>query len=163
MENHIIFALYGELYSLSNKRCSHFDPLPLELLDLADSQIVISETAANCIAEQLSYTDIGKYVLNKRNFNTFLHSQGFNLTTSDLEADFPIFKAKLGADKPLKFELTYRDAEVKFGQDNVDLSIESMLSIRMLYDHDEPEYEKLNLETKELMYDEVPFLIAMDL
>lgn len=69
----------------------------------------------------------------------------------------------MGANKPLKFELSYRDADIKFGQNDMDFQAEYMAQIRILYDHDEPEYEKLNLETKELFFDEVPFLFGMDL
>lgn len=76
MDNHIIFSLYGEIYSQSNKRCEHFDPKPVQLMDKPNSQVVFSETAANCIAEQLSHTELGKYTLNKHNYNSFFHTQG---------------------------------------------------------------------------------------
>lgn len=114
------------------------------------------------MAEQIGYTSIGKYTLNKRFYNGLIHNT-IDISTDSLQNDFPIFKAKLGADKPLRFNLHYRDMKVDFYKDGSDFHAEYILGIQMMYDYDDEFYVHRNLSSEELFYDELPFIFAMDM
>jgi hypothetical protein len=89
----------------------------------------MSPTAATCIAEQIGHTDLGEYILNKRNYNALFHTKNVNITTTTLEREFPIFKEKLGDDKPLRFNLIYKDMKINFNKDSSDFHAEYILGI----------------------------------
>ena len=49
-------------------------------------------------------------------------SEGFG--TEMLERHIPILKKKLGANIPLKFELSYSDAKIQFGHNGYDIVVD---------------------------------------
>lgn len=162
-ENRVVFSLYGEMYALSRDRCDHYDPEQIYLLpEVPDSQLVMSPTFATCLAQQISQTDLGKYILNKRYFNALIHNKD-DVTTNTLEKDFPLFKAKLGDNKPLRFNFSYKNMKIDFYKQGSDFYAEYTVGLQVQFDYEEEGYRHMNLDSKELFFDELPWVFAADI
>jgi len=155
------FFLYGEMSS-AGTGCESFHPQPFTALKSSiANQLVFSNTAATCIAEQLGTTPVTKFIMNKRILNEWIPGFG-DLTTTTLGAYMPIFSEKLGADLPLKLIFTHRDMVVLFGEQSADVTQDYILQMQVFYD-DDPMYQDLNLTSSELFFDEMSFIQTFDM
>lgn len=80
--------------------------------------------------ESIAKTDIGMFHLNRRSLAQLLRID-FNddvwLNTTSLNDKLSILEEKLGEEVPLRFEISYRDMEVNFGLNDMDVSLEYTL------------------------------------
>jgi hypothetical protein len=77
------------------------------------SQIVISESAASCWANQLAKSRIGKVKMDKALNNKFWGTGNqLNFNTTSLAPHLPLFEKKLGSNRPLAFDLTFKDFKI---------------------------------------------------
>lgn len=114
-EGQVDFFLSGELL-YKGEECS-LEPDNLDFIGAsnssAPSQVVISESAASCFANQIAKSKIGKITLDKEKVNKFWGTgNALSFNTSSLSPHLPLFEKKLGANKPLKVDLNFRDFKV---------------------------------------------------
>jgi hypothetical protein len=98
--------------------------------------MVMTEAAANCLAEQISDTDLGRYRINKRFVNDLLHNKD-EITSSSIADRFPLFEKKLGPNKPLRFDLSYKNMKLKFKESGDDVNAQYLLGIQVFYDFED--------------------------
>ena len=90
-------------------------------------------------------------------------NEGFG--TDMLERHMPILKEKLGAGIPLKFELSYTNAKVELGQYGYDIVVDYTVRLQIFYDIKHPSMRSSTPKFgfNELLYDEIPMTLSMDL
>jgi hypothetical protein len=88
------------------------------------SQLVMSESAATCMANTMAASPIGFIHLNDQSMKTLLHLNSFKFDTTTVAQQIPIFQEKLGDDVPLEMTLHYKDIKVLFGQYDTDVILE---------------------------------------
>lgn len=98
------------------------------------SQIVITESAFSCMLNQIARSNIGKLSFNEKKFNQFFMVDGYKLDSSSLSQHIRIFKEKLGDNVPLKMNFEFRDIVVKFGQNDLDMSIDYSFHFKVYRD-----------------------------
>ena len=128
----------GELYK-GGVGCENYNPGPILYYETDHSYLAMSDEAATCFAEQISKTPLGKYTLNKKHWNSLFHVQE-EITTSSIAKTMPIFRDKLGENKPLRFDFSYENMDIKFGQEGCNICITLDLGVQAMYDWDAYEY-----------------------
>ena len=107
-DGHIDFFMAGDLF-YNGKGCQlTADFLSFDEGDV-DSQIVVSESAATCWANQIAKSNIGHVTFDQDRINAFWGSDGslgFNTTSEAVH--FPILEEKLGPNMPLLVEMAPR-------------------------------------------------------
>lgn len=120
----------------------------------ANSQIVLSESAASCWLNKFANSKIGKVTMTSWKLDQFFgDSYGTNILDTTTAAEhFPVLEHKLGAGKDLKFEISFHNISVEFkpfgheGDDyyttmvlNVTVSYKDMTNqwVKVLYDENE--------------------------
>jgi hypothetical protein len=91
------------------------------------SQVLITEDAATCWANQIAVTPVGKVRLNKATVNAFFDNkpgQEIEFTTTSLKKAFPILEQRYGPNKDVDINFSYRNATVKFGQYDADMTVD---------------------------------------
>lgn len=89
--------------------------------DVKTSQLAISESAANCLANKVQHTKVGHYHLNKMVLNVVANDssvdfqEALQFNTTSLYSLMPMFHDKLGPNKNLEMFMSYKDMEIKFG------------------------------------------------
>jgi len=73
------------------------------------SQLVITESEANCIANQFAKSDLAHYNVNEVRFNQMFMSEGMKLDTTSLSHHIKIFEEKVGANQPMRFDVRFKD------------------------------------------------------
>ena len=147
-ENYMDMFIYGAV-SYNGFKCEPFKNDAPFLIDVHDhSQVVVTQEAASCMANQWANSQIGKVFLNTQTFNE-LFGTNIELTTTLLkeELQLGIFEDLLGKDKKLKMLVGFKDIEVEFGPDedvNVILKYTATFSLALDL-----------LGTKEVVYDEI--------
>jgi len=91
------------------------------------SQLVISESAATCIANQVAKSNIGVIDINRRTFVDIHDGEDLNFTSTTLAPHLPIFEQKLGKNKPLKGRITAKDIKIMFSQFDADIILDYTL------------------------------------
>jgi hypothetical protein len=106
------------------------------------SQLVVSESAVTCFANQLADTPLMQLDLNEDRWNQMFGVDDFKFDTSSLATMLPIFKDKLGSDVPLKLKVSFKDIEILLGRE-VDVRVDFMMcySIQMDLLGSHPEME----------------------
>ena len=66
------------------------------------SQLVISESAASCIADSVTRSPIGKLELDETRMNQLFERNDIKLDSTSIAEHIPIFQDKYGKKKPLK-------------------------------------------------------------
>ena len=122
-----------------------FDFMGTEIM----SQAVMSESALTCALNSMAGSPIGQVNLNEERLNTFFGVKDLRFDTSNFDRHIPLFKQKLGVNKPLKVALSMKNIEVKLGQFDCDVQATYTLTMGWFLDL---------LGSKELMYDEVRFI-----
>ena len=110
------------------------------------SQLVIGQSAFSCWLNQMAKTPIGRVNFNEERWNTAFGVQDFKLDSTSLADRIKLFQEALGDNKPLVFDMTFKDISVSFGQFDVDMSIDYTLCLSVRMDL---------LGAKELIYDEL--------
>ena len=67
------------------------------------SQLVVSESAATCIANQMARSQIGRVYLTEDKINKMLGKRNLKLTTTSMNQHLTIFEKRLGKNRPLKW------------------------------------------------------------
>lgn len=111
------------------------------------SQLVISESAATCIANNVAKSHLGHIVLNSQTVSDLWAESGLNFTTTSLGKHFPILEKKLGKNKELEGYATFKDIDVIFGSFDSDVIISYTVcfSLRLADDHKEFIYDELRM------------------
>jgi len=125
------------------------------------SQIVITEAAATCFAEQVARSKLSTFHMTAKSLNDMLKKTGLRFDTTSIKKEIPMLYSKLGKDKPLAFILSMRDAQVRFSRDEKDIEAQAIAQIRIFYDHTDPKGK--GLSRGELFFDEFPIVTSADI
>ena len=117
------------------------------------SQLVISESAATCIANSMANSAIGRTFLDKKRINKMFESNDLEFDTTSIAQQMPLLGQKIGKDQPLEWELSFRDVKVFFGQFDSDLLLEYTLHYQFFSTRDK----------KLLISDNVSMITSMNL
>lgn len=93
------------------------------------TQWVVSEEAATCMGNSFAKSEIGKIELTgaklSKMFQGFTHKKlDIPFTTSSLRKHIPLFYQKLGKNKKLRLDLSFKDIKVLFGNFDTDVIME---------------------------------------
>jgi len=159
-DKHIQFYLKGEsLYK--GQGCDDLSPGWIDFDHTHTmSQLVVTEAAATCAAQQIAKSPLSRFHLNRKSMNEFFGANDLRFDTSSMKRDMPILHKKLGENKPLTFILSFRDMKVGFAQGDKDVTLEMVARISIYYDHADPLAAKKNLPKHELFYDEFPVVAS---
>lgn len=94
------------------------------------SQLVVSESAATCIANSMANSKIGRTVLSKDSINKAFKTTGIPFDTTSMQHYLPMFANKLGPNAPLVFDFDMKDVKVMFGQFDSNVILEYKLNFR---------------------------------
>ena len=114
--DHIDFKFFGELVYLHHFCNLEHEPFEfLEAIDSKTSQIVITDSAFSCGLNNVAKSLIGHLRFNEDQLNTFFGVNYLKFDTSSFKKHMPIFETKLGKNKPLRMNISFKDFSVKFG------------------------------------------------
>ena len=106
-------------------------PLDPDYLDFMDgtettsSQLVISESAATCIANQFARSNIGTIHVDNEKLNLFWGTgDKLRMDTTFLASHVGLFQNKLGANVDLKIDILFKDMKVQFGKQGSDVILD---------------------------------------
>lgn len=115
------------------------------------SQLVISESAASCIANSVAKSRLGHLVLDTRTVSDLWAEPGLNFTTTTLGKHFPVLIDKLGKNKELYGHVSFRDIEVLFGSFDTDVIVSYTVCFGL----------NLASDNKEIIYDELKMVTSL--
>ena len=99
-----------------NESCGELVPDQFDFMGTeVQSQAVMSESALTCALNSMAGSNIGYVNLNEKRLNQFFGVNNLKFDTSSFAKHIPIFKQKIGPNKPLKLEVSMRDIDVKLG------------------------------------------------
>ena len=155
-EGWIDFFLSGELLYAGNGCEMAADNLEFSVAGSTMSQLVISESAATCIANNVAKSHLGHIVLNSQTVSDLWAEPDLNFTTSSLGKHFPVLEKKLGKDKELNGYATFKDIGIIFGSFDTDVIISYTIcfSIRLAETGKEVIYDELKMVTSAKMHAE---------
>lgn len=110
------------------------------------SQVVLTESAATCMLNQISKSPLGNLWFNENKFNDFFHVDGYSFNSTSLASHIKIFEDKIGKNKPMKVDINFKDIQVRFGQNEVDMTLDYTIMMKWRMDL---------LGAHELLYDEI--------
>lgn len=155
-DNYVDFEMLGEMI-YQDHGCTTYDPEPLSFWPVDQSQFVLSDVAATCMAEQLSKTPYNTLVISGDTLWRPFNSSTFK------EMDLPFFENKLGPDVPLAMQLQYKDMKITFGNDAANIIMEYTQMVTLTYDGYNDTMNGLPVPAdRELLYDELRILVTMD-
>jgi hypothetical protein len=88
------------------------------------SQLVVSESAAGCILNNLAVSPIGRLILDENRINQLFKKSGMKFNTNSLATYLPIFQQKLGENVPMGLHLRFKNINVMFGKFDSDVILE---------------------------------------
>lgn len=94
------------------------------------SQLVISESAASCIANSMANSVIGRTFLDKDRINKAFKTKGLEFDTTSLQHFLPIFSDRVGPNVPLELEVDFKNIKVMFGQYDSNVIVDYQLNFR---------------------------------
>lgn len=148
----------GEL-TYNGKGCA----LEADYFDFMDdqefSQLVISESAASCALSNIALSNIGKLDFNEKRLNQFFSVDNLKFDTSAFAKHIPIFEEKLGKNKPLRAQISFKNVNVIFGQYDSDIIIDYTACLSFSTDSSKKDGSKSN----ELLYDEIKMVTSMNM
>jgi len=115
------------------------------------SQLVVSESAATCMANQAAKSHLGQIALNQKTVSDLWAIPGMNFTSTSLKNHLPIFEKKLGPNKPLTGLASFKDINVMFGKFDTDVIIEYTVCFSLRVDV---------AGSPELIYDELKMVTS---
>ena len=83
-----------------------------------------------------------------------LGEHNLKFTTTSMKKHLPIFEERLGKNRPLKWEIDFRDVKVLFGQYDSDMILEYTMSVRFTLDQK---------DSLDLFYDELSMITSLNL
>ena len=111
-DHHVDFFMAGDLIR-GEEGCELTNDNLRFIENITESQIVISEAAATCWANQIARSDIGSIHMDTELSKLFWDSDvGFNSTSESVH--FPFLERKLGPNKPLELDIAFRNFTVGF-------------------------------------------------
>jgi|DEB0MinimDraft_12_1074336.scaffolds.fasta_scaffold27857_1 hypothetical protein len=110
------------------------------------SQVVLTESAATCWLNRIAASDVGKLTINEDRWNQMFLVQDFKFDSSSLGSHIKIFEEKLGKNRPMHVDVSFKDIKVTFGQYEVDMIVDYTLCMS---------WRTELLGSKELLYDEL--------
>lgn len=146
-EGWIDFFLSGEVL-YGGEGCElEADNLQFSVASATMSQLVVSESAATCIANKWAQSHLGHITLNSQTVSDLWAEPNVNFTTSSLGKHFPILEKKLGKNRELNGMTTFRDINVIFGTFDTDiiLSYTVCFQINLAENGDEIIYDELKM------------------
>lgn len=168
------FFFVGEMayQHLDNSKCKMDAVKPMKFIEHDPySQIVMSEEAATCWFNAFSESEIGEINITGTKLSKLF--QGFTkkaldipFTSTSLKNHIPLFYQKLGKNKKLRLDLTFKDIKVYFNKYETDLIFEYTMIMNWLPDDSHAEDraakgEKGNKET--IFYDEFKMISSANL
>jgi len=141
-DGYLEFRYVGEMayQHLDNSKCKMTEIKPMKFMAHKHfSQYVMSEEAATCWANAFSQSEIGEINLTGPKLSKLF--QGFTqkpldipFTSTSLRNHIPLFFQKLGHNKKLRLDLTFKDVKVLFGNFDTDLIFEYTMIMNWLPD-----------------------------
>lgn len=126
------------------------DNLEFSVAGSTMSQVVISESAATCIANNVAKSHLGHITLNKQTVSDLWEDPNVNdFTTSTIGKHFPILIKKLGKNKPLHGYVTFKDFNVIFGSFDTDVIASYTVAFALYLENG-----------KEVIYDELKMVTS---
>lgn len=128
-EGFIELFYIGELAHkhLSTSECN-MDPKFMKFMSHSTfTQWAISESAMTCMANAFAKSEIGHIMLNKDKLNKMFSRykmKELKFDTTSIKKHLPLFEYKMGKNKPLHVDLSFKDVNVLIGQYDTDLIFE---------------------------------------
>ena len=123
------FFFLGEL--MHNNHTCTIEPDHMDFINSNTfSQLVVSESAATCIANSMAASRIGRTYFDKDRINKAFKTKNVEFDTTSLQQYLPIFAKKVGPKVPLKFEFDMKDVKVLFGQYDSNIILEYKFDFR---------------------------------
>ena len=114
-------------YIYGNKKCT-MEPDAFDFMDNdIQSQWVMTESAATCLANSYFSSNIGTLILNEHKTNELFNVTDIKTDSSSLAAHIPLFQQKIGPNKPLKTIIKADHFKVTFGQFDCDMILDYQL------------------------------------
>lgn len=83
--------------------------------------MIISQSMATCFLNKYFSSELGKVSLNSDSVRQFAYDGSVaEFTSSSLKNHIPLFENKIGADKPLRIDLSFRDFWLDFWHGDLD-------------------------------------------
>ena len=138
-DGHADFYLAGDLI-YHGEGCA-LDPGYLEFVnetDRADSQIVMSESAASCWMNKFAQSDIGVVTLNEDTVNKFWADSGYErenavFDTTSMQEHYPVLEHKIGPNKALEMDVSFKNVQVQFAEENSDIYLNCTMGFNVSY------------------------------
>lgn len=157
---------------LDNSKCAMSDIKPMKFMAHETySQWVMSEESATCMANALAESEIGEINLTGKKLSKLF--QGFTrkqldipFTSTALKNHIPLFYQKLGKNKNLRLDLTFKDVKVLFGNFDTDLIFEYTMIMNWLPDDagaSDPGNHSNKGSKETIFYDEFPMVTTATL
>ena len=148
-EGWIDFFINGELqYGGEDCNTLENDNLQFSTASSTMSQLVVSEAAATCIANQVAKSHLGHINLNSQTVRDLWGDGKQNFTTTSLGKHFPLLEKKLGKNRELHGFATFKDIQVIFGNFDTDVILSYTACFQInLENGDEIIYDELKMVT----------------
>jgi hypothetical protein len=102
----------------------------------------------------MARSPIGKIHLTESKINAMFGEHNLKFTTTSIKKHLPIFEERLGKNRPLKWEITIKDAKVLFGQFDSDMILDYTMAVSFSLDQS---------DALELFYDELDMVTSLNL
>lgn len=148
-EGWIDFFINGELqYGGEDCNTLENDNLQFSTASSTMSQLVVSEAAATCIANQVAKSHLGHINLNSQTVRDLWGDGKQNFTTTSLGKHFPLLEKKLGKNRELHGFATFKDIQVIFGNFDTDVILSYTAAFQINMENgDEVIYDELKMVT----------------
>ena len=106
------FRFLGAYGSDTRAACDYFDPDYMWWHGThIESQLAVSEAAANCAAQQLEDSPLGTFFMDEKNLNEFMYLEPgtLKMDTTALAENIRVFEELYGPNVPIAIDLSYRD------------------------------------------------------
>lgn len=130
----IDFKFFGELVYHDHICTLEHEPFDFLGEDAGTSQIVMTDSAASCNLNAIAKTDLGKFSFNEAKLNQFFGVDYLKFDTTSLAEHMPIFKTKLGPNKPLLMFIAFKDIKVQFGKYDADIILDYLMQVSFSLD-----------------------------
>lgn len=151
----IDFFISGELMYGGEGCTLEADNLEFSVAGSTMSQLVVSESAATCIANSVAKSHLGHIALNRNTVSALWDEPELGFDTTSLEKHFPILKDKLGEDVALCGYATFKDVNVIFGSFDTDVIVSYTVAFQL-----EKDCQADGAGGQEVMYDELKMVTS---
>ena len=116
---------------------------------------MVTDSAFACNLNAAAKSEIGMFDFNEERLNTFFGVDYLKFDTTNFAKHMPIFKTKLGANKPLKMFVSFKEFKVDFAKNGVDLTFDYIMKVQFFLD--------LPRNTKQYLGDEIHMVTKANL